>query len=256
MKQRLICPLLAATALWAALGGGATPASAAIRVVIDAGSTTQVFYSSSDAIGYFTATLGNFDVVIGSALTNFTTQSQSGASLGQSLLISDAGGAALPTLTVTTSVINAVGGVPDGLVTGGNIALVTGAGLARFTLPNATDLVVGSDIDGNSNLATGTIRNNTTVNGNLVASLAIPIDGLGPDAQQTGIVSNNPAVGFTLVSQIVLTGASPGIMGSISASSNVSALVPEPGPLVLWGLGALGIVVAAARRRFTAPAAG
>jgi hypothetical protein len=248
--------MLAATALWAALGGGATPASAAIRVVINDGSNTQVFYSSGDAIGFFSTTLGSFEVVLGSALTNFTTQSQSGASLSQSLLISDSGGAALPTLRVTTSVINAVLGVPDGQVTGGNQALVVAAGLARFTLPSSPDLVVGSDIDGNSNLASGTIQNNTNVNGTPVASLPIPIDGVGPDAQQTAIVGNNPAIGFTLVSEIVLTGASPGIMGSISSSSTVNALIPEPGPLALWGLGAVGLVVAAARRRFRASAAG
>jgi hypothetical protein len=253
MTKRLICPLLAATALWAALGGGATPASAAIRVVIYDGTNTRVFYSSANS-ALFNATLPTFESLLG---VSSATESSSSTSLGQTLLVTDVANGALPiSLTVTTSVINAVGGVPDGLVTGVNEAAVLGAGLALFTLPSAPALLVGSDTDGNSNLATGTIQNNTTVNGVLVPSLAIPIDGLSPpDAQQTGVAFNSPT-GFTLVSQIVLTGASQGIVGSIASSSTVSALTPEPGPLVLWGLGALGIVVAAARRRFQTQAAG
>lgn len=254
MQQRLLCPLLAASAFLAALGGVAAPASAAIRVVINDGSSSRVFYSSDDATAYFTTTLGTYDIVVGTALTNFSTQSSSGGSLGQTLNISDiVPGGTLPTLTITTSVIDAVAGVSNGLVTGGNEMLVLGASLAHFTLPAAPQLVVSSDIDGNSNMASGTIQNTTTVNGTAVASLPIPIDGVNPpEAQQTGTVSNNPAQGYTLASQIVVNGASGGIMGAISATSTVTALTPEPGPLALWALGGLGIVAAASRRRLLA----
>lgn len=253
MQQRLFCPLLAATAFIAALGGVATPASAAIRVVINDGSSSRVFYSSDDATAYFTTTLGTYDIVVGSALTNFMTQSSAGGSLGQTLNISDTvPGGTLPTLTVTTSVIDPVMGVANGQVTGGNEALVLGAGLAHFTLPASSQLVVGSDIQGSSNLAAGTIQNVTTVNGSNVASLAIPVDGVNPpEAQRNENVGNNPAVGYTLVSQLIVSGASAGIMGSISSSSTVTAaaLTPEPGPVALWALGGVGIVAAASRRR-------
>jgi len=250
MQQRLFCPWLAATVLATALGGVATSASAAIRVVINDGSTTRVFYSSDDFAPFFT-TLGTYDAVGGIAATNFSNQSNSGASLNQTLIISDLGGGTLPTLRVTSSVINAVAGVSNGLVTGGNEALVLGASLARFTLPGTPDLLVSSDVDANSNIGMGNVQNNTSVNGTLVASLAIPIDAVNPpEAQQASGVSNNPLLGFTLVSEIVVTGASTGIMGSIGATSSVTALTPEPGPLALWGLGALGIVATAAGGRF------
>jgi len=251
MLRRLFCPLLAATVLATALGGVATPASAAIRVVINDGTNTRIFYSSDDATAYFTTTLGTYDIVVGTVITNFSTQSSSGGSLTQTLNVSDTiPGGTLPTLHVTTSVINAVGGVPNGEVSAGNQAAVLGAGLARFTLPASTQLVVGSDVDANSNLASGMVQNNTTVNGTTVSSLAIPIDGVNPpEAQQTGIVNNDPAQGYTLVSEIVLMVGSTGIMGSISANSSVTALTPEPGPLALWGLGAASIFVTAAGRR-------
>jgi hypothetical protein len=256
MHQRLLCPLLAATVLATALGGGATPASAAIRIVINSGSTNQTFYSSDDATAYFTTTLGTYDLVVGSALTNLATQTASGGSLQQTLNVSDTvPGGPLPTLTITTSVIDSVVGASNGQVTGATEAAVLAAGLAHFTLPAGTSLAVGSDIEASSNAAAGTIQNNTTVNGTLVASLAIPIDGVAPpEAQVNATVGNNPVVGYTLVSQIVLSGASAGIMGSIAASSTVTspaagpALTPEPGPLALWGLGLCGILSAALRR--------
>src|SRR5436190_8572010 len=115
MQQRLLCPLLAATVLWTALGGGATPASAAIRVVINDGSTSQTFYSSGDGTAYFTTTLGTYELVFGTALTNLSTQSATGGSLIQTLNISDTVlSGPLPTLTVTTSVIDSVSGASNG----------------------------------------------------------------------------------------------------------------------------------------------
>jgi hypothetical protein len=69
------------------------------------------------------------------------------------------------------------------------------------------------------------------------------------DAQQFDEVGN-PPIGYELSSQVVLTGAGVGSGVVIAASSSVNALVPEPGPLAVWGLGALGIVVASVRRRF------
>lgn len=256
MHRRLFCLLLAATVLATALGGGATPASAAIRVVIDDGSNSRVFYSSDDATAYITTTLGTYNIVAGTAVTNFSTQSSSGGSLTQSLNISDSvAGGTLPTLRITTSVIDAVSGVATGLVTGADETSVRNASLARFSLPNAASLSVGSDVDANAIVgAVGTVQNNTAVNGNLVASLAIPIDGtVPPEAQQFGVVGNNPAQGYTLVSEIVLTVGSTGIMGSISTTSTVStvsALTPEPGPVALWGLGAMGLVASAVGRRW------
>jgi hypothetical protein len=251
MQQKLCCPWLAATVLATALGGVATPASAAIRVVISDGSITRVFYSSGDVASFAFSNPGTFDAVGGASLTNYDMQSPSGASLNQSLIVSDFGGSTLPTLTITSTVIDAIAGVSDGLVTGGNLTAVQGADPARFMLPSSTNLLVTSDVDANANVGMGTVQNNTTVNGNLIASLAIPIDGVNPpEAQQQGNVGNNPAQGFTFISQLVISGASPGLMGSISTTSTVNGapavLIPEPGQYLLWGLGALGIVVVTA----------
>lgn len=247
--QHRFCTWLAATVLATALGGVATPASAAIRVVISDGTNTRVFYSSDDAAPFFTTTLGSFDLVAGASVTNFSTQSASGASLTQSVLVSDTvPGGTLPTLTVTTSVINAVMGVTNGEVTGANLAAVQGATLALFTLPTGPQLFVTSDVDSNATSMTGTVQNNSTVNGSVVSSLAIPVDGVSPpEAQQSGVVSG-PA-GFTLVSQIVISGVSSGIMGSISSTSTVAPVIPEPGPLALWTLGGVGVVLIGLRRR-------
>jgi hypothetical protein len=252
-----MCLWLAATAL-AALGGVATPASAAIRIVISDGSTTQVFYSSGDVAPFVATSLGAYDIVAGASLTNFGMQSSSGGSLQQSLVISDfVATGPLPMLTITASVINSVAGVSDGLVTGGNVATVLSASLARFTLPTGTGLTVGSDVDANANMVGGTVQNLTTVNGSLVASLAIPIDSASPpEAQQFANVGNDPALGYTLVSQVVISGAGGGLMASVSASSSVTTLIPEPGSLALWTLGAVGIAVTALRRRLTPVASG
>jgi hypothetical protein len=145
-------------------------------------------------------------------------------------------------------VIGVVGGVPDGEVSAGNQALVLGQGLARFTLPGGSGVLVGSDIDSNAtrNMG-GTIQNNTVVNGTPVPSLSIPVDS-SIEAQQSANVGN-PPIGYELSSQVVLTGAGVGSGLVIAASSSVNGLVPEPGPLALWGLGAVGLVVASARRR-------
>jgi len=253
MQQRLCCPLLAATVLATALGGVATPASAAIRVVISDGSNTRVFYSSGDVAPFATTTLGTFDVVAGVAATNFDMQSASGASLNQIVVLSDFAGGTLPTLRITSSVINAIAGISDGLVTGGSEMMVLGASPARFLLPASPNLLVTSDVDANSNFGMATVQNLTSVNSTVVASLAIPIDGVNPpEAQQASNVSNNPVQGFTLVSEIVIAGASPGLMGSIGATTTVNAaavLIPEPGQYLLWGMGVLGIVVTAAGGR-------
>jgi hypothetical protein len=252
MQHRFRCIWLAATVLATALGGVATPASAAIRVVISDGTNSQVFYSSDDAAPFFTTSLGTYDLVAGASFSNFSSQSASGASLSQSLLFGDSlPSGMLPTLRVTASVIDAVAGVSNGQVTGANQALVLGAALARFTLPNTPQLNVTSDVDSNASSMVGTVQNNSTVNGSVVSSLAIPVDALNPpDAQQAGTVGNNPGLGFTLVSEIVVSGVTSGIMGSLGSTTTVTALTPEPGPLALWGLGALGIVASAAGGRF------
>src|SRR5262245_29401035 len=159
MPQRFCCRLLAATVVATALGGVATPASAAIRVVINDGSNTRVFYSSDDATALFTTTLGTYDIVVGSTVTNFSSQSGAGGFISQSLTLSDGlspGPAPLPMLSVTAAVIDAVAGVSSGLVTGGNEALVLGASLARFTLPATSTLQVSSDVDGNAAMGMAT----------------------------------------------------------------------------------------------------
>lgn len=133
---------------------------------------------------------------------------------------------------------------------GSDLAAVNASSVLLFTQPAGSFLEVSSDIGatGGGAGAVGTIRNDTTVNGTLVSSLPLDV-GSSTDALQKG-AATNPSGSFSLSSQIVLSGANVGITGlAISASSTVTTLTPEPGPLLAWGLGGVGLAIAAAAQR-------
>jgi MYXO-CTERM domain-containing protein len=260
MQQRFFCPLLAAAALLTALTG-ADRASAAIRITISDGTTDKVFYSTSSQSALFATDLGAFDLVLHTTLTNFPGQ-DSGGALSQTINLSDASdpsGGTLPTFTFTSEVIVDVAGVSSGQVTNpGQLAAVQGAALARFTLPASTLLRATSDVSSAEptfQAMAGTVQNHTNVNGTTVSSLEVGVNST-TEADTFADIPNDPAVGYTLTSQVVLENANVGVTGlAISASSGVvgspaeADLVPEPVSAAVWGLGALGLVLAGAARR-------
>jgi hypothetical protein len=257
MQQRLFCPMLAAFVVLTALLGGGDRASAAIRVTISDGTTDKVFYSSSSQSALFLTDLGAFDIVLQSTLSNFPGQASGGA-LSQTINLSDSldpQGTTLPTFTFTSEVIADVAGVSTGEVTGTNRTAVEAAPLARFTLPSSSLLRVTSDVasaEPTFQAQAGTVQNHTTVNGTTVSSLEVGVNSTS-EADQFGIVANEPS-GYTLSSEVVLENANVGVTGlSISAASGVlaeaAAVIPEPGSMAVWGLGALGLAVAGAAKR-------
>lgn len=255
MRQRLFCPILAAAVLITALSGGADRASAAIRITISDGTTDKVFYSTNSQSALFLTDLGAFDVMILTTLSNYPGQASGGA-LSQTINLSDNAEPTmtpLPTFTFTAAVIADVDGVSSGEVTGDQRTAVQSAPLARFTLPSASSLLVSSDVSSaepSRESMTGTVQNITTVNDVDVASLKLPVNAT-VEGEMRAIVSNDPSQGYTLSSRVILEGANTGVTGlAISASSGVTAaLVPEPASLAVWGLGGIGLAVAAAGRR-------
>jgi MYXO-CTERM domain-containing protein len=180
--------------------------------------------------------------------------STSGGTLSNTLILSDdvdPSGSVLPTLTVTTEVIANVAGLSSGFVTGATRTTVESQSLATFTLPSGAFLTASSDVNGmvaNSGTAGGTVQNTTSVNGTEIASLPVGLNS-GVDALISANV-NAPA-GYTLTSEVVFAGGTPGVSGLvISATSGVANLTPEPASFVVWGLGAAGLGLVAARRRF------
>ena len=250
MKRRL-CFFLLAAAWLAVVLGAADRASAAIRVTIRDSTSVKVFYSSSSSAAAFLADLGSYDLLLHSTLTNHPG-AESGAVLSTTLSVSDAslGTGTLDTLWVSTELIQNVSGLGSGQVFGTDLDAVNASGLLLFTQPSSAFLSVSSDVSatGGGAGATGTIQNNTSVNGSVVGSLPLPV-GSSADALQVGEVAN-PGGTFSLSTEIVLSGANVGITGlAISASSTVTTMTPEPAPLLAWGLGALGLAVAATAQR-------
>lgn len=252
MQRRLFCPILAAAVLLTALAGGADRASAAIRITISDGTTDKVFYSADSQSALFLTDLGAFDIMLQSTASNFPGLA-TGGTLSQIISLSDLNptGSTLPTFHFTSAVIDDVAGVSDGLVSDAQRPAVMAAELRRFTLPAASMLDVSSSVaaaDPSLQPDAGTVQNVTNVNGVDVASTAVDVNTTEPATHE--IVGNDPSEGYTLSSHVILAGANVGVSGlSINADSVVNAHSPEPGSMVVWALGGLGLALAGATRR-------
>jgi hypothetical protein len=257
MRTRLFCPILAAAVAVAAMLGSADRADAAIRITISDGSTSKVFYSNDSTIEFAT-TLGELDAVGELSFTNFPGAPDGGI-LTQQVTVSDMiAGGPLTNFFFTADVIGAVSGFGPGVFEVTGNTAVTGAPLARFTLPDGTNLGVTSRVVAIAPLtSTGSVQNNTTVEGVgppvTVQTGSVALNVVGT---QLGSFTNNADLGYTLSSQVVLLNASPGVAGLvIQATSAVTApaaaeLTPEPASLAVWGLGSLALVLGAGARRF------
>lgn len=231
----------------------ALPASAAIRITISDSVDTKVFYSPTNVAVVF-SDIGEYDVFLQTTFTNFPG-TDSGGVLSQTINVSDlvAGTGILPNLSVTAEVIEAVGSLGMGQVTGADLTAVNDADLALFTRPTDATLSISSGVTSSvppGTSATGTVQSTLTVNGTDVSSLPTPVGSTSPP--QEGQAANTPD-GYTLTSAVVLSGASAGItgltIGTTASIQQASAdIIPEPGTMVVWGLGTLGLLWASRRR--------
>jgi hypothetical protein len=259
MQRRLLFPFLALAALAAVLGG-VDRASAAIRITISDGTTEKVFYSTSSRTALFSTDIGAYDVLLQTTLSNFPGDA-TGGSLTQAISLSDdadVSGSVLPTLTITSAVVNNISGLSTGFVTdAGQLDAVRNATLSFFTSPSGSSLTGSSDIHGEvpfGQPAGGNVQLITEVNGTAIPSLIVEIDS-EVDADVDATVANTPS-GYTLTSQVIFSDGPPGVSGlTIGSVSGVTASGPEPGPIVpepasmvVWSLGALGIAIAGAAR--------
>lgn len=262
MPRRLFCPLLAAAMFAMALSGMAQPASGAIRITISDGvNPTQVFYASSadsfnSLAATFTTTIGDYELLVATTGSNYPGSITHG-SLAQSVVVNDltVGTGILPTLTVSTAIIADVG-VATGQVTNPtDISSVLGAGLLQFTLPSSTNLSVTTAVTSVGSTQLGGVVSYTSSVNNQMNTVAIPVD--TTQAQSTAPVTNLPG-GYTLASQLSLTGAMVGTNGLVIGGSTAVFGAPEPGPdipepasMLVWGLGAIGLVAAGRRYRLS-----
>jgi len=252
MRRRLFCPLLAAAVLATALGGMATPATAAIRIVISDGVSTandKVFYSSSSTFGSFLSEdFDGYTQIAGNVSSNFQGTSSEGF-LSQSVVVSGGTGP-LTTLRISAAVIGTLGvsaGPTGQVTTAADILAVMGASPLPFMFPSDQALQVTSRVNTLGAIDTAAVvQLASVVNGSTTTSMTT-VD--GSVNQTMGTALGGP--GYTLASTIVLTGASPGVQGlQLVGRSSVTTLVtPEPAAMLVWGLGAVGLVFAASRRR-------
>jgi len=245
MQLRISYPQFSAAAFAILLALGVQPARGAIRFTISDGNPadTQVFTSPSNNVGAFSTSIDGIELVANVISSNYPGLA-SGANLVQAININDlvpSGPGTLPTLTFTAELI-------DGL---GNLLL--------FTAPSSAILQVTSDVTNVEPIfqsPSGTTQNITTVNGVILPSAVVPINGAAPSNQT--LAANTPN-GFTMTSVVILTGASIGTSLSIGATSAVVAgpegaelpVVPEPASLLVVGLGGAALALFAAKRRRT-----
>jgi len=254
--RRLIFPFLVAAVMAAVALGGVGRASAAIRITISDGITDKMYYSSSSTSALFSTDIGAFDVMLQTTASNFPGAA-TGGTLSNTIILSDdldPSGSILPTLTVTSEVITNVNGLSSGFVTGTTRTSVESQGLATFTLPAGAFLTGTSNVSGmvsDRTKAQGSVQNTTTVNGNEIPSLEV-----GINSGVNGSVSESISApgGYTLTSEVVFSGGTGGVSGLVilatSGVTGVTAMTPEPASMVVWGLGGLGLAIAAVRGRY------
>lgn len=251
MIRRLFCPLLAAAVVVTALWGAADRAEGAIRIRISDGTNEQFFYQDSNS-GSVVTTLGAFDIIFQSTTTNSGSEGAAGfGELTQFLALDDSSepGGTIPDFTFLAEVVNNTDDFGTGAISGAQFNSLT---LTKFTMPPFnSQIAVQSQVQGSefgTSTPVGTVRNDTTVNGNLVTSGNANLD----DTPAIGVESmTNGPDGYTLSSSVVLSGVAGGAEDGIqiSAVSRVTALTPEPGSMAVWALGALGLAVIAGARR-------
>jgi hypothetical protein len=224
-------------------------ARAAIRLTFSDGTTTQVYYTPDSQLAIAPTSLGDYNLALDTTVSNYPGQGSLGfGSLSQTVLLgTTAGAGSAAPLTITADIIQAVGNLAAGFVTTSNVAAVINAPLLRFSAPGDMNLQVLSSGSGSTVVPnTGaTIQVNTTVDGTQVTTTTDV-----PGGNQTLGTALNTVSGYTLTSQVVISNATRGITGlAVTATSSVTALIPEPMSLAIWCAGACGLAVALRWRR-------
>lgn len=237
--------------------GVSQSAEAGIRVRIDTGSETKWFYATSDtslSTGEFT--IGAYSGDLETTITNYPGTVVAGT-MSQTLNIGLVG-ADPATISVQSWVVDdsTLGALSTGAITdAGQITSLSTAAEKLFQLPDTiNDYLVTTDA-GSSINATVTSGSNvvtTTVDGTGVVSLVHDLV-IGNDGKFQSLVpdSGTPDA-YTLNQLLVFSGANAGASGfNVTGSSSVQA-VPEPATLAIWGIGAMGVLVAGRFRRRSA----
>lgn len=253
MIRRLFCPLLTAAVLATALWGAADRAEGAIRIRISDGTNEQFFYQDSNS-GSVVTTLGAFDIIFQSSSTNSGSEGVDGfGELTQLIALDDSSepGGTIPDFSFLAEVVDNTDVFGTGSISQSQFNSLS---LTRFTTPPSNSQIgVLSQVQGSefgTSTPVGSVSNETTVNGNPVGSGDADLDGVPVSNVEA---MTNGSLGYTLSSEVVLTGVAGGAEDGIQINSvsRVSALTPEPGSMAVWALGALGLaVVAAGRKRF------
>jgi hypothetical protein len=229
-------------------------AEAGIRVRIDTGAETQWFYATSNtslSTGEFT--IGAYSGNLETTITNYPGTVSAGT-MSQTLNIGLVG-ADPATITVQSWVVDdtTLGALSTGAITdAGQIASLSAAGEKLFQLPDTIDDYFVTTDAGSSVNATVTSGSNvvtTTVDGTGVVSLVHDLV-VGNDGKLQALVPDSgTADEYSLNQLLEFSGANQGASGfNVTGSSSVQA-VPEPATLAIWGLGAMGVLVAGRFRR-------
>jgi hypothetical protein len=247
MFRRRFLSLIIATAIGTVVLGGPSRSEAALRLVVTDGTTTDVFYSTSQTtLSTGTFTIGRYTDSIQTLVTNYPGNSTFGtmSTTVNITSISTPPSSGPPDLTVTVDEIVAVAGLSTGLQTGANATAVQSAALLAFTGPSSSPVLVTADSSDsiNPSVTSGTITTFTRYNGSEVVSEAAPLTGPSPPMQT---VTKTNSGTYTLGQRLLLQGLDSAASSfNFTGNSSVEANpVPAPAGLLLClsGLPILGI---------------
>jgi hypothetical protein len=264
--------LMLFTALACALPAG--QASAAFRVTVTSGSTTEVFYSTSSNSGSASAfTIGDYSATIQVSSSNYPgdvvgkiTQSVSVGSIAS-------GSGAPANLSVTVDIIGQISGLDSKIQqmgeafgtnpsttlfaltsnflnnTGVSTSDVTGAASASWSNPTTPiGYAVTADYGGSTaGGISGTGTSSATFNGTADTASAQGDISKGTDDQTTVVLGS--ATSYTLANTLTLSGLNRGA-SQFSTTSTVSvAALPVPASIILLLTGVPALAVGAFLRR-------
>lgn len=240
----------------ALMGALLTPrVEAGILITVNAGANTSIFYYDSvSSFGNQAASTGLFSISGYNLQVQTTTTNYPGtANIGTISTTVNIASFLNPAVSMTTYIqlINDVAGVGNGLVTGGDIALVNASTLLQWTAPTSAFVTVEADVGASVNLS---ISSGTAQTTTYFDSPGANIVGPGTPVEQSGIINLASTPGnylnstlmpnaggtYTLSQSIFFTGINSNAtsVNYTGNSSVVVSTVPVPAGIVLLGMGA------------------
>jgi hypothetical protein len=260
-RFKAVAAALAATAAFLCVGSHAN-AQDALQVTVTVGGTTETFYSTDDThLETVSFTFGGYTGDIDTEVTNFPGAVDGHITTTINLSTVASGSA---DMTVKTEVIQALGYVPVGAGNGTTSATALGATdttnvnaqpVGTWTSPSGSPVHVFAGFSTSSPADSGTGNAETVFDSpptssrpgtGVINSGNVALTAVGALSGTT----DRPSTGTYSLAQIVtLSGASTSSGMVVDATSRVTSAVPEPSTMALAGLGALGFVSFALRRR-------